>query len=246
MKKILCLFGALSMVLMSSCSSDDSSSDASDSILLKKVVLTGTDGKSTVNYKYNGNKLVSVIDDSGEVNMYYTYTGDLITKIEFKFPTGEIEQTNSFTYSADGKLATFVRVEKENDELRGYKEVYTYNANGTISVKSYGGDDKTQTEEGGTSTITFVSGDVSEITSTNSPNHKYVYDAKNNAAKNVLGLDKISFVDGEGTGVFHNEVSDTSGATVWSTYSYTYNSAGYPEKSVDNVEGLKYTSEYFY
>jgi len=244
MKKILCLFGALT-ILLSSCSSDDSS-NASDSVLLKKVVLTGTEGKSTVNYKYDGNKLVSVIDDSGEINMHYTYTGSSITKIEFKLPDGSVEQTNTFTYGTDGKLATFLRVELDNDELRGYKEVYTYNANGTVSVKSYGGDDKTQTDASGTATITFINGDVSEVTSTNSPNHKYVYDAKNNAAKNVLGLDKISFVDGEGTGVFHNEVSDTSGETVWSTYSYTYNSAGYPEKSVDDVEGLKYTSEYFY
>ncbi|WP_374175133.1 hypothetical protein [Flavobacterium tructae] len=244
MKKILCLFSALTLAL-TSCSSDNSS-DSSDSVLLQKVVLTGVDGKTTVNYKYNGNKIVSVIDDAGEINMHYTYTENVITKIEFKLPNGTIEQTNTFTYGTDGKLATFVRVESEDNVLRGYKEVYTYNANGSIAVKSFGGDEKTQTDAGGTATITFIDGDVSEIISTNSPNHKYVYDAKNNAAKNILGFDKISFVDGEGTGVFHNEISDTSGKTVWSTYSYTYNAAGYPEKSIDNVEGLKYTSEYFY
>ncbi|MFB3386546.1 hypothetical protein [Flavobacterium sp. LAR06] len=244
MKKILCLFSALTL-LLTSCSSDDSSSSDSDAILLKKVVLTGTGGKTTVNYTYDGNKIVSVIDDAKEINMHYTYTGDLITKIEFKLPDGTVEQTNTFTYT-DGKLATFLRVEYDNDELRGYKEVYTFNSNGTISVQSYSGDDKTQTDASGTSTITFANGDVSEITSTNSPDHKYVYDSKNNAAKNILGLDKISFVDGEGTGVFHNEISDTADGDVWSTYSYKYNEAGYPETSIDNVEGDDYTSEYFY
>jgi len=244
MKKFLCLFSALSMVLISSCSNDDSP-NSSDSVLLKKVVLTGSGGKTTVNYKYDGNKLVSVIDDSGEVNLYYTYTGDVITKIEFKLPNGTTEQVNTFSYGADGKLATFVRVENDED-VKGYKEVYTYNANGTISVKSYSGDDKTQTTASGTSTITFVSGDVSEVTSTNSPNRKYVYDDKNNAAKNVLGLDKISFVDGEGTGVFHNEVSETTDGKVSATYNYNYNSVGYPEKSTDKIDGFSYTSEYFY
>ncbi|MBF4519189.1 hypothetical protein IRZ71_22790 [Flavobacterium sp. ANB] len=242
MKKFLLLFCAISLAL-TSCSSDD---DSSDSVLLKKVVITGSGGKTTVNYTYDGNKLVSVVDDFKVINMHYTYTGDLITKIDFKLPDGSIEQTNSFSYGTDGKLTTFVRVEFDEDDFKGYKEVYTYNANGTISVKAYSGDDKTQTNATGTSTITFVNGDVSEITSTNSPNHKYTYDDKNNSAKNVLGLDKIAFVDGEGTDVFHNELSDTSDGEVWSTYSFTYNSDGYPEKSTSNEEGEDFTSEFFY
>ncbi len=242
MKKFLLLFCAMTLAL-TSCSSDDNSSDT---VLLKKVVLTGSEGKTTVNYTYNGNKLVSVVDDFKVINMHYTYTGDLITKIDFKLPDGSIEQTNTFTYGTDGKLATFVRVEFDEDDFKGYKEVYTYNANGTISVKAYNGDDKTQTNATGTSTITFVNGDVSEITSTNSPDHKYTYDSKNNAAKNVLGLDKIAFVDGEGTDVFHNQLSDTADGEIWSTYSFTYNADGYPEKSIDNEEGESFTSEYFY
>ena len=39
----------------------------------------------------------------------------------------------------------------------------------------------------------------------------YVCNAKNNTAKNILGFDKISFVDGEGSGVFDNEIADTLG-----------------------------------
>lgn len=245
MKKILCLFGALSL-LFTSCSNDDSPS-GSDLVLVKKIITTGSGGSITTEFKYDGNKIVSVTDNSGEINMHYTYTGDVITKIEFKLPDGSVEQTNTFTYGTDGKLATFLRVEHDDDDkLIGYKEVYTYNVDGTISVKSYSGDDKTQTTASGTSTIKFVDGEVSEIIGTNSPNHKYVYDDKNNAAKNVLGLNKIAFVDGEGTDVFHNVLSDTSDGDVWSTYSYTYNSAGYPEKSNDNTEGFEFTSQYFY
>lgn len=245
MKKIVFLFTVLSTVLMSSCSNDDSSS-SSDLVLLKKVIITEAEGKSIVNYTYNGNKIVSIISDTKEINMYYTYTEDVITKLEFRLPDGSVEQTNMFTYSSDGKLTTFLRVEFDDDQLRGYKEVYTYNVNGTISVESYNGDDKTQTNKSGTSTIKFLDGEVSEIASTNSPNHKYKYDSKNNAVKNILGFEKIAFVDGEAVGAFRNIISDTSDKEVWSTYSYTYNADGYPQTSDDYIEGLHSSSEYFY
>jgi len=46
----------------------------------------------------------------------------------------------------------------------------------------------------------------------------YVCNAKNNAAKNILGFDKIFFVDGEGSGVFDNEIADTLGKNICSIY----------------------------
>ncbi|MDQ5929453.1 MAG: hypothetical protein QG594_1232, partial [Bacteroidota bacterium] len=62
MKKILCLFGALTFAL-TSCSSDDDSSGSpsSDLVLLKKTITTNSDGeKITSIYKYDGNKIVSI------------------------------------------------------------------------------------------------------------------------------------------------------------------------------------------
>ncbi|TDW44260.1 hypothetical protein EV144_1099 [Flavobacterium sp. 270] len=249
MKKILCLFGALTL-LLTSCSSDDSSS-SSDLVLLKKTVITSPEGdKATINYKYDGNKIVSAIDDSGFFNLNYTYTGDLITKIDFKLPNGKSEQVNTFTYTADGKLSTFVRVEYEvedgNSVLRGYKEVYTYNTDGTISVKGYSGNDISQTIASGTGTVKFVNGEVSEITSTNSPTHKYTYDTKNNPAKNILGMDKIAFADGEGNGIKFNILTDTAGSSMWTNSTFTYNDQGYPTKEVDKGTESLGTSEYFY
>lgn len=249
MKKILCLFGALSL-LLSSCSSQDSpsSDSAESSVLLKKVILTSQDGQSKVNvdYKYDGNKIVSITDDSGEVGMYYTYTGDLITKIEFKLPDGTIEQTNTFKYNSEGKLSEFLRVESDNGELRGHKEVFTHNADGTISVKLYSGDADVQDYLSGTSTIKFVDGEVTDIINSESANRKYTYDIKNNPAKHILGFEKIAFVDGEATGIAHNEIKETSDGAVVATYSYTYNSDGYPVKSVDYIDGSNYSTEYFY
>lgn len=241
MKKIL-LFCAVALAL-NSCSSDDSSSDSSSSVLLKKTVMTDAEGtKVTSNYTYDGNKIVSVIDNSGESNEYYTYTGDLITKLEYKLPDGSIEQVNTYSYDSNGRLTTFVRIDPDMDW--GNKELYTYNADGTITVKAYTGDSETQTFHNSTGTVKFANGEVIEITNDVQDDHVYTYDTNNNPLKNVLGWNKINFTDGEANDVLHNMLTDKVGAEVWYSYTHTYNADNYPTKSVESVE--KETVEYFY
>ncbi|MES2575460.1 MAG: hypothetical protein V4572_10995 [Bacteroidota bacterium] len=245
MKKILCLFSALALVL-TSCSGDDSSSDSSpdsSTILLKKTILTDSEGeKTTVIYKYNGTKIVSELDNYGD-GILYTYTGDLITKMEFKYD-GIIEQTNTYSYT-DGKLTTFVREDPIMDW--GNKEVYTHNSDGSISVKEYIGDGTTQTQLNSTGTINFfANGEVSEITSSNNLTYKYVYDTKNNPFKNVLGFGKIAFVDGIADGISHNMISETYGTEVTYTATYVYNSNNYPKTVVDNEDGEETKIQCFY
>ncbi|HEY6142442.1 MAG TPA: hypothetical protein VIV55_03305 [Flavobacterium sp.] len=217
------------------------SNPSTSTVLLKKTITTYPDGAKTVtNFNYDGIKLISITDDSGDGNVYFIYTGDLITKIEYKLPDGTLEQVDSFTYNSNGKLASFVREITTVSEgtFIDSKEVYTYNTDGSISVKEESGSSST-------GTIKFVDGEVSEITSTNSATHKYVYDAKNSPFKNVLGWDKISFYGGEADGILHNIISDTS--TQSYDYTYTYNSDNYPTKSVeiDNT-GFMVKTEYFY
>lgn len=250
MKKILCLFSALTLVLISSCSSDDSSSDSSDSsdsVLLKKTTITYSDGsKVTTNFTYDGKKLVSMIDDAGDVNVYYTYTNDLISKVVYKLPDGTVEQINTYEYDSNKRLVVFVRSEPI-DEL-GTKQVYIYNADGTVSIKDYIGDDESQTEFNGEGKIIFADGEVASITTDFSPDFAYTYDNKNNPMKNVLGNDKIAFEDSEASGIFHNIVSekDTENDEVTGTYVFTYNSDNYPVKSVENEDGETTTVEFFY
>lgn len=266
MKKILCFFTVLTLVL-SSCSSDDDGRDTvpvteiitkpitepiiepkkENQFLPKKTIRTDEDGLIlTTIYTYNGNKIISGIEDSGE-GIHYIYTGDLITKLEYILANGTVEQVDSYEYDSKGKLTTFKRIDPI--ENLGNKEVYTYNADGSVAVVEYIGDSKTQTRENATSIITFLNGEVSEITSTNSPNFKYTYDTKNNPIKNILGMDKITFTDGEASGIFHNIISEISvygNATTTRTAKITYNVDGYPEKSVDDFEGKVTTTEYFY
>jgi hypothetical protein len=245
MKKILCLFGALSL-LLTSCSSDDNeSNDNTDAVLLKKTIITDSEGDAVTSiYTYDGNKIVSIVDDSGDVNEYYTYTGNLITKLEYRFPDGSIDQVNTYTYNAEGKLVTFVRTQTNYV----HKEVFTYNADGTVTAESYSGDSESELMEGTVNTIKFVNGEVSEIISPDASNeeHVYTYDTKNNPMKNVIGMDKIAFIDGEGNGVKFNILTDTSEDELWTNSTFTYNDNGYPTKEVDTGTDSLGNTEFFY
>ncbi|RZJ49453.1 MAG: hypothetical protein EOO44_18240 [Flavobacterium sp.] len=254
MKKILCLFGAMTL-LLSSCSSNDdyspeeenddngNNNPGTETVFLKKTIITDSEGdKVTSIYSYNGNKIVSIVDDSGESNAYYTYTGDLITKLEYKLPDGTIEQVNTYAYDSKGRLVDFVRIDPVYD--LGNREVYTYSADGSINYTEYIGDATTQDQENSTGTVKFSNGEVIEMTNTVNDDHSYTYDTKNNPLKNVLGWEKICFTDSEANDVLHNMLTDKTGDEVWYSYTYTYNDAGFPTKSVESVE--KETSEFFY
>lgn len=217
-------------------------------LMLKKTVDTYDDGEIiTTNFTYLGNKIVSVVDDSGEANLYFTYTDDLITRIEIRDVDGVVEQFNTFEYDDTKRLVTFKRIEPLDD--LGYKETYVYNADGTVSVTSFSGDTLTQTDtDGTTGTVTFVNGEISQITSANAT-YSYTYDNKSNPFKNVLGMNKIAFVDGEGEGILHNIISETAtvGGQSPVSFAYTFTYANdFPVTSrQDNTDG-NYTTEYFY
>ncbi|WP_031456746.1 hypothetical protein [Flavobacterium chungangense] len=242
MKKILCLFGALTFAL-TSCSSDDSSSDSSDSVLLKKTISTDSDGeKVTTIYKYNGNKIVSIVD--GDLDLYYTYTGNLITKIEYKYPGGTLAQLETFEYDSENKVIS--RTMSEPLEELGRKDFFTYSADGTILVSNYIGDHKTQTMYNGKGKLTLVNGEVVKYESDYAGNLTFKYDDKNNPMKNILGYGKITSLDGTGDGTSHNVVSEEGDGPNY-TYAYEYNSKGYPTKSIEKADGeTEETIELFY
>lgn len=256
MKKLLFLIG-VSIVFFSSCipnptEDPDPPVETPAGLLLKKLVDTyqGTTGDSIVtsNLTYAGNKLVSAIDDvAEESDMYVTYTGNLITQIEYRYSDGFVDQRNIYTYDDTNRLVTYVRVDPEMD--LGNKETYVYNADGTISVTSFIGDATTQTQTSGSvGTITFTAGEISSITG-NDLTVTYTYDNKNNPMKNILGMDKIAFVDHLTSGIMHNVLTETEnrlGIIDTYTYQYTYNTQDYPATSIqDDGEGT-YTTAYFY
>lgn len=160
MKKILCLFSALTMVLMSSCSSDDSSDGASATLLPTKIIETTVEnsksGSLTYTITYDGNKLKEIAG-SDAARSVYTYTGDLITKVEF-YVSGSLYYTDVYAYEG-GKLASKITTAESNKTTQE-KLTFVYNANGTVTTKSSAVVNKVEIPYDGTVTYTFSNGNL--------------------------------------------------------------------------------------
>jgi len=258
MKKLLSLF-AVSAVLLTSCSSSDSSSTPlteSDVLVTKTVEHYANDNSTvTTNFTYNGKKIVSAVYSDG-ITETYTYTGELISSIKQYDDTNTLIVEETFTYNGSGQLVNYLL--KDYDTDHGRKEVFVHNSNNTISYSVYTGDNDTQTNLTETGTIHLTDGEVTQIDNTViSPNitgtRVYTYDTKNNPYKNITGVDKINFVNEEAIGVSHNILTDHYTSTFPTdelyTTTYTYNSLIFPliESEFDGTATTpSVTTEYTY
>jgi hypothetical protein len=246
MKKLIYLFSAIALIF-TSCSSEDSST-SSTPVLLTKAIETYLDNStSTTEYVYSGTKLVSVNDSDGDYQIF-TYTGNLITKIEYFLSDDTLDQVETYSYDSSDRLISFVRV-FPTDINWGNKETYTYNSNGTISASYYSGNYTSQTNLDDTAIITLSNGEVSQIEFSNGRSDSYTFDSKNGASKNIMGFDKLLFTDGEGGGILHNIISQIDSDDINNfTYSYTYNNNDYPATGTETSEydNEVTTIEYFY
>ncbi len=219
MKKIiLCL--SLIAISLSSCSSDSDSNDSSSDILVKKVVYTSiTDNYTeTIDYTYNGNKIVKGVYDDGSQDIF-TYTGNLITKIEM-ISAGEIIYLETFTYDSNGRLVTYFA----DEDGFTYEETFVYNANGTVTNTIDGG---------GVRTLHFANDELVQIVDMGGNIYDYTYDSKNSPFRNVTGYDKIAMVvhgDHEFFGAKQNisSIRETTGNVAYMTNTMTYNANNYP------------------
>ena len=131
MKKIF--FTALVGAMMISCSrdNDDTGSVTNDtSILPTKMTYSETNGKIVYTFSYNGNKLVKITD--GRHDKIFTYTGDLITSINYTD-----EKFFVFNYDSNGNLISEKYVNYNNDKIKTSEYNITYAINGsTVTAQS--------------------------------------------------------------------------------------------------------------
>ena len=239
MKKITLLFSVFALILTScSGSGDDASTDTnSTTVLLQKIVSEDAEGVFTDNYFYNGTKITKIESTDGQKDVF-TYTGDLITKVETSYD-GVLDATELYDYDASGRLISYTANFKNSST---YLETYTHNVNGTISF--------TRTESGdlySTGTFTMTGNDVLNVvsnydfgfgpyTTTNS----YIYDTKFTPFKNITGFKWYLVAGSENvmSGFDHNVLTFTDSETSSnnSSYTYTYNSLNFPVSvsTVDN------------
>jgi hypothetical protein len=248
MKKLICLFSAFALVF-TSCSSDDTpvitTPVDTSGILVTRIIETYDDNSTyTTEYVYSGNKIVSASGSDGYE--MFTYTGNLITKIEFFLSDNTLDQVETYSYDSSDRLISLVRV-YPTETSWGDKQTYTYNTNGTISVSFYSGNYTSQTNLDRTGEITFLNGEISQITTSDGNTDNYTYDNKINPFKNVLGFNKFYFIDALTDGNLNN-VTEMTSSTIGGSYvnSYTYNANNFPLtcESVSSQETI--LEEYFY
>ncbi|AXB56731.1 hypothetical protein [Flavobacterium fluviale] len=259
MKKILCLFGVLTLAL-ASCSKDDddnNSGNGTNAILVKTVTVTYPEypsENSESGVTYNGNKLVSVSGKDSRTD--YTYEGNLIVKqIDYEIEDGKDSKSYEVSYRyTNGKLAESIYSENFTSQypFGQYKgrSVYTYNPDGTVKRDSYSTDYNTgiETKSPYIALLTLVNGNITKsvVTYTTPSSHyvytsEYEYDTKNTPLKNVLGY---SLLLGEDESSSNNIVKRTKfsvyGSEVLEPYvnktTYEYNANGYPTKKIEYRE----------
>lgn len=258
MRKIIFL-SIVSFLLLQSCSSSDTSSTSSSLILVKKIIETNPDGVFTTNCTYSGNKIVTGtftgIGNGTSLTRVgnYTYSGDLITKVEI-FENNNLIEKSNYNYNSDNRLASFIELDYTLGI--GKRMTYSYNPDGSISSTGYSGDLVSQNTLVSNNAITFSNGEVSshiEHIGSVTKTLTFTYDNNNCPFKNVLGFDKISYAV---IGTFTSEISHNliqivrvqNGAPNYTTdFQYTYNSNNFPLTKSETFGGItNQTSQYFY
>ncbi|WP_163410569.1 hypothetical protein [Flavobacterium ajazii] len=262
MKKIICFFSVLVLVL-ASCSSDDNSSSEDNLILPKTISSTNPefpqDNKvSTITY--DGNKIMSIASLGSKT--VFTYDGNRIIKQEVfdvDLSGNQIKKTSiSYTYE-NGKLKTrILRKGFENAYPEGqyiYKSVYTHISDTFISYIYYTVNANTNAErKSSEGNLTYKDGNLikeQEIEDSSIYTREYEYDTKKNPLKNILGFNLLL----NETIFSINNISKTIRTEteypnpVVYLKSYIYDDNGYPTKRTSfasDGESVEYTEEYSY
>lgn len=222
-KLIMSLFIAVAAI--TSCSKDEAATEVvkTNSNLLTRIESTTTTAGSTnvqssVNtLKYNGNKLSEIVGNDGDPPSFYSYTGDLITKIKSNDGPNFTNTSENF-YDINNKLKSKLEVSSETNNsglvtIKKKKKVYTYNQDGTIleenfkidnvtgietkdnteTVYTYANENMVKSVKTFTSTITNSNNGIPVITTNKSvTTDTYQYDNKKNIITNILGFRKAA------------------------------------------------------
>lgn len=268
--KMLYFLIASITLIFTSCTSDENN-DNDNLILPKTITYKDKNNKiyQTTTFTYEGNKIVSL--SSGYLYIDFIYNGNRIVKeIQYR-DFGEGYSEKSYSYSNDS-LKTVVKL------LNGRETKYVYidNHNGTIKKEVYKIDRETgkDSETYNVDMLTFEKGNIIKSVlnwadGAYIDTYHYEYDAKNNAFKNILGLNLLLDQADLGSQLNFSSINnikkysvstirdkgivpDPYDGMVFKPYSeksvYEYNKQGYPTKKTSyNEDGsVNETIEYTY
>ncbi len=232
MKKILYLT-AIILVLFTSCSSDNNEPDLQEPVLVKEIEINTNGSILRQKFLYDGNKIRSIIFADGTRNNY-TYTDDLITKIDEVNASGHITSTRECTYK-NGKLFSVLNIDHDSF-MQYYAGVmkYVHNDGGTITYQKYKTDFITGIEgekDGDEGKMYFKDGNLVRQDFGLASSDVYEYDNKNSIYKNILNYGLVAISDSSvnnciKTTTFYKGEKNGENLNV-----YEYNSKGYPTKN---------------
>lgn len=238
MRKITYLLFA-SLIIFTSCSSDDNSTQNAETRLPKKQTIYGLNGSVPIDFVFDGNKIVTSTH-SGYYVIKYTYTGDLITKKEAPDFTYEYSYDN-------GKLTTYLRKLPGLDYYDRYS--YTYESNDVVSFVVTRVTISTGAEEviSPKNIYTLKDGNIIKY-ETKSFTTTYKYDNKNSPKRNILGFNKIFEDQPQVSSSVNNVTSYTTTLPDNSSYTneitYTYDDHNFPTEI--NYKAISFKATYSY
>lgn len=242
MKKIFCFFAFLALFL-SSCSSDDSSSNTASGPLVKTMIIDNAnpaDDDYNLLFTYSGDKLLNV-KDSGVLIEQYIYTGDKLTKINHPEDNTYID----IEYTGD-QVSKFTEYDPDFDSAT--KTLVTYSGS-TFTRTVYDGDMTTQTTLILTEVCTLQNGNIAQYTRTSfgtTNTETVTYDTKNNPFKNISNYAIFQVLNLDIDGNLNNETASSTFGINY-TVSLIYNADDYPvtevTRNVSNAiqESVSYT-----
>jgi uncharacterized lipoprotein YehR (DUF1307 family) len=272
MKKLFhILFAVIISIIINSCSKDESSEyddplDIRENVLVKKITKTNALGNvQTIDFIYDGNKIVSLETDE-EIHSFF-YTGNLITRREVFNKEFSITEITNYTYN--GKVLktsnniTFVNNNSESMTFNAPDETNTTPSSSNLyKYRGYIDFEQNLVYEYITifETYDLILYGPNRAATIEQNNYRYTYDDSKNPFNNIIGMGYLLNNDNRlRFGVLHllngnckkniNKVEAYSFLTFWGnptsvtdvgpvyTYDrvYTYNDLNYPTEISEKV-----------
>jgi hypothetical protein len=248
MKKLILIVSVI-FSIFTSCTRDDNKTEDTTNqyVLVTKWTETFANGNVyTATYSYdNGNQINQIKYDVDNSYSKYTYTNNLITKIEQFRSDNSLSSVTTLEYDNLNRLIKEITIEDRDFETLTFTSNYTHNGDKNTITEQYEDRSNINNEINTAEKIYYIKDN--EIFKTVYPFNNYItefsYKADHNPFKNILGFDKIyfSFYFGEKGNQKNIDTKISPEATEYNTYN-SYNTQGYPTEIIQKYTKYKTNS----
>tara|TARA_B100001167_G_C16774879_1_gene310856 strand:- start:15667 stop:16464 length:798 start_codon:yes stop_codon:yes gene_type:complete len=246
MKQVAAVYALLLAVIVSSCVTEpyDFDPDPVDpvetNLRLKQRIVDYLDGDVVIEtFNYEDTKLVSIKGSDNSL-IIYKYDGNLLTQVTDESVSGD-SQTTDLTYDDQQRLINY-RMSNDDESL---EYAFSYNTDGSINQTFYLGGKENYTGSPRETTLVMENDQIVKETKDDGQIITYKYDDQNSSYLGISNLKTINLISRDFNGYIDSAVNNLLTATITENgsdlvdekYEYTYNEAGYPETATYYLEG---------